>query len=743
MKTYHDGRVTVHGGDCLAVLAELPADSFDAVCTDPPYHFASIVKRFGADNAAPTKAHGAYKRHARGFMNQKWDGGQIAHEPETWAAVLRVMKPGAHLVAFHAPKNWHRLAVAIEDAGFEIRDTLLWLFGSGFPKSHNVAAGIEKRRQEDAEPIRRVCRFIRAAMDRQGVRSPALVHHFGNCHHRLIDHWAARDTDSQPSLPTTEQWATLKTVLGLSDEMDAEVARLNGRKGEFGEAYKAREIVGEVEEWTDRTNYALTSRDGLKRGGAISEAAREWEGWGTALKPAVENIVLARKPSDYSPEWVTMNRLLNELGGCLWSMLSAKDAASHFGLSPDEHKRLASAQWGVESASNIRAALCDQMATPLFEWALISSLSTVFSWRSTLDAIWNSGNTSITATELRTTTDWRTLKSFLSQITPDIIIRDQLPEARSNAPAFLAARLFSGTLAQLSATLEQPALANAIAPFARHFRDVDDLSPAFEPIILARRPLVGTIAANVMKHGTGAINIDACRVGHASADDLAISQSKNPGRSDLVTSATYGAGRPQQSVNALGRWPANVVHDGSDEVVSGFPAEAGSNSMTSGKPAVDGFLRSIGGNRCHDTRDSGSASRFFYTAKADADDRLGSKHPTVKPLDLMQWLVRLITPPGGHILDPFAGTGTTAEAALREGFRCTLIEREAEYLADIDRRMAHVFDGEVGRSVAVAKTKPDSTAPAPLLDYIEATKTSKQPGRRAYGKFARHWGKSI
>jgi hypothetical protein len=246
-----------------------------------------------------------------------------------------------------------------------------------------------------------------------------------------------------------------------------------------------------------------------------------------------------------------------------------------------------------------------------------------------------------------------------------------------------------------------------------------------------------------MKHGTGAINIDACRVGHASADDLAISQSKNPGRSDLVTSATYGAGRPQQSVNALGRWPANVVHDGSDEVVSGFPAEAGSNSMTSGKPAVDGFLRSIGGNRCHDTRDSGSASRFFYTAKADADDRLGSKHPTVKPLDLMQWLVRLITPPGGHILDPFAGTGTTAEAALREGFRCTLIEREAEYLADIDRRMAHVFDGEVGRSVAVAKTKPDSTAPAPLLDYIEATKTSKQPGRRAYGKFARHWGKSI
>jgi DNA modification methylase len=666
VKTYHDGRVTVHGGDCLAVLAEIPADSFDAVCTDPPYHFASIVKRFGGRNAAEAMSNGAtgvYRRASKGFMQKTWDGGQIAHESETWAAVLRVLKPGGHMVAFHAPKNWHRLAVAIEDAGFEIRDTLLWLFGSGFPKSHNVGKAI------DCE-------------------------------------------------------------LGAEREVVGFHERENLRKNRAG--------------FANHPDRPLASAGKLALTAPASGLAKQFDGWGTALKPAVENIVLARKPSDYSPEWVTMNRLLNELGGCLWSMLSAKDAASHFGLSPDEHERLASAQWNAEHASNIRAALCDQMATPLFEWALISSLSTVFLWRSTLDAIWNSGNTSITATELRTTIDWRTLKSFLLQITPDIIIRDQLPEARSNAPAFLAARLFSGTLARLSATLEQPALENAIAPFARHFRDADDLSPAYEPIILARKPLVGTIAANVMKHGTGALNIDACRVGHASADDLAISQSKNPGRSDLVTSATYGAGRPQQSVNALGRWPANVCHDGSDEVVSGFPDAGGGYGVRGESPNWGPASKGGGTLERVGFGDSGSAARFFYTAKADADDRLGSKHPTVKPLDLIQWLVRLITPPGGHILDPFAGTGTTAEAALREGFRCTLIERESEYLADIDRRMAHVFDGEVGRGVAIAKTKPDSTAPAPLLDYIEEAKAStKHPGRRAYGKFARHWGKPI
>lgn len=143
MSSYHNGRVTVWHGDCRDVLAGFDENSFDSAVVDPPYHFASIVKRFG--NGSPNETGSPIlKRHSRGFMNTKWDGGQIAHEPDTWAAVLRVLKPGAHLVAFHAPKNWHRLACAIEDAGFEIRDNLLWLFGSGFPKSHNISVAIDK-----------------------------------------------------------------------------------------------------------------------------------------------------------------------------------------------------------------------------------------------------------------------------------------------------------------------------------------------------------------------------------------------------------------------------------------------------------------------------------------------------------------------------------------------------------------------------------------------------------------------
>jgi site-specific DNA-methyltransferase (adenine-specific) len=128
--------------DCLVALPRLAAEGFRAhsVVTDPPYHLTSIVKRFGAANAAPAKheTDGAYARASRGFMGKQWDGGDIALRPETWRLVFDCMLPGAYLLAFGGTRTWHRQAVAIEDAGFEVRDTLAWMFGSGFPKSHNL-----------------------------------------------------------------------------------------------------------------------------------------------------------------------------------------------------------------------------------------------------------------------------------------------------------------------------------------------------------------------------------------------------------------------------------------------------------------------------------------------------------------------------------------------------------------------------------------------------------------------------
>jgi hypothetical protein len=163
----------------------------------------------------------------------------------------------------------------------------------------------------------------------------------------------------------------------------------------------------------------------------------------------------------------------------------------------------------------------------------------------------------------------------------------------------------------------------------------------------------------------------------------------------------------QERGRVVGRWPGNVIHDGSEEVVKGFPDAPGQQYATC--PQYDRnanvYGKFAGVTLAEPRGDEGSAARFFYTAKADQVDRIGSRHPTVKPLDLMQYLVRLVTPKGGLVLDCFAGTGTTGEAAFREGFRAILIEREAEYLKDIERRIALCMAGPVERANAAMKAK--------------------------------------
>lgn len=377
MESFLNGKVRLHRGDCLEVLATLEPESVDSCVTDPPYH---LTNNTGTRSPYPGQYTpiGQPKKPKGGFMGKQWDGGDIAFNPLTWELVFRVLKPGAHLLAFSGTRTYHRMACAIEDAGFEIRDQIAWTYGSGFPKSHNIGNGL-----------------------------------------------------------------------------------------------------------------------------------------GTALKPAWEPIVLARKP------------------------LSEK-----------------------------------------------------------------------------------------------------------------------------------------------------------------------SVAANVLKHGTGAINVDGCRV--ATTDKW--EYPNGPG--GCKSSEFHYQGRantPAQS-NSLGRFPANLIHDGSEEVLDGFPSEAGGGFGKRGgernsEYGFGGTMQEVGFG------DSGSAARFFYTAKADADDRLGSKHPTVKPLDLMQYLVRLITPKGGVCLDPFAGTGTTAEAAFREGFHSLLIEREPEYQADIVKRMGLVLAGPEERRAATVEQLPHTDLP--------------------------------
>ena len=175
------------------------------------------------------------------------------------------------------------------------------------------------------------------------------------------------------------------------------------------------------------------------------------------------------------------------------------------------------------------------------------------------------------------------------------------------------------------------------------------LKPALEPITVARKPFKGTVANNVLTHGTGAINIDECRVGTEEIEQGRF------GRKVADSTSYHDKLKPTERTIAVGRWPANVIHDGSDEV----------------------------------TQLTGDAARFFYCAKANKKDREdGNNHPTVKPTDLMAYLCRLVTPPGGIVLDPFMGSGSTGKAAIREGFSFIGIERDEEYFEIASSRVA-------------------------------------------------------
>lgn len=214
------------------------------------------------------------------------------------------------------------------------------------------------------------------------------------------------------------------------------------------------------------------------------------------------------------------------------------------------------------------------------------------------------------------------------------------------------------------------------------------LKPAWEPIILARKPLVGTVAANVLEHGTGALNVDGCRIEARTIEGGTLAQNTHlRSRVNKSGGNVFSMGSEPYRSNTAGRWPANVALD--EEAAAMLDAQSGDRqSGDYGRLGYRGFgvgpMPAIQG-------DNGGASRFFYTAKASSGERHyagRNAHPTVKPVDLMRWLCRLVTPPGGLILDPFCGSGSTGVAALAEGFTFIGCELNADYVAMARRRIA-------------------------------------------------------
>jgi hypothetical protein len=440
-------------GDCREILRTLPDCSVDACVTDPPYEI--------------------------GFMGRKWDRTGIAYDVAMWREVLRVLKPGAHLLCFGGTRTWHRIACAIEDAGFQVRDSIAWLFASGFPKSLNVSVGID-------------------------------------------------------------------TLLGKAQEREIVGPRIDIKHGvPMSPKQSRRGSAGVTDGWNRpcETDLEYNHNNTHITRGATPES-QQWDGWGTATKPA------------------------------------------------------------------------------------------------------------------------------------------------------------------------------------------------FEPITMARKPLAGTIAANVLKHGTGGLNIDGCRI-EMSAEDFAELQAGVDAirarggtmENSWKNSSDLSGANP---ANPLGRWPANVCLD--EHMAAELDKQSGDRpGMSGGGKHADDYAGGMFGSiDCEHTarNDNGGASRFFFCAKASRSERdaglddfdpstaaeatdskdgqprldcprtgagrtggARNTHPTVKPLALLQWLCRLVTPPGGIVIDPFTGSGSGGVAASLEGFRFIGMDLEALYVDFSRARISHAVGG--------------------------------------------------
>ena len=476
--------ITLCRGDCRKVLATLPAESIDACVCDPPYDLTS-GKRGGSGPASlNTSSPAGLSRVTTGFMGKTWDGTGVAFDPATWAEVLRVLKPGAHLLAFGGTRTYHRMATAIEDAGFEIRDCVMWIYGQGFPKSLDVSKAIDKRNGHPRQRIR-------------GVRSGVVAGTYAQ------DAWSKEFKDS------------------------------------------------------------VLSSD------PITPAARQWQGYGTALKPAYEPIIVARKPV---------------AGTIVDNVLKHGTGALNIDATRVGTTEAICAHYGTNGAAGHTFGNRQEYVPGI--------AGTVFNTQGRF---------------------------------PSNLILSHHPECRKVGTKKVKSSV-AGAPQQLKTS----------------------------------KGCKGRAWANdASRHPEGhPVNEGLEKPGYADADGL-----------ETVDDYVCHPDCPMKLFPETGPSRSGGVAGWQDKYVGG----------TYSRIERTGYDEA-----------PGSAARFFYCAKTSRKERgEGNTHPTVKPQSLMRYLVRLVTPPGGLVLDPFLGSGSTALAAIAEGFCILGIEQDAGYLRIAKRRLAN------------------------------------------------------
>jgi len=653
---------TLLHGDNLALLATLPDNSIDAVVTDPPYGLGDPPDALAMLRDWLETGHHDVKSK-RGFMGKAWDN--FVPQPMQWREVYRVLKPGGHVLAFAGTRTQDLMSLGLRLAGFEIRDLVAWVYGC---------------LSEDTE----VLTDQGWVLYHTGIQSRVLAYDVEND----IYQWEKPERWNEYHIESDTAYHI------VSDTTDQIVSRghrcLVEREGKLV-FVPADKLLG-----VERVPYLQNGISSLPQRGSellLEEVLRESEslaktslcerqgeeaprkGTSGAIEPSMEggrDVLQAqgevRKSADQVREMPVADDEHGEEGRVRDGSSAGSGATS--GPTPDST--------GVRSPHRPRR----DKQCPLKPDAVPQQLG---------------------SQEVRARPSYR---ASVATVTP-IPYRGVMWCPTVSTGAFVARRNGKVFVTGNSGFPKSHNLEGEWEGYGTA------LKPALEPITLARKPLEGTVAANVLKWHTGAINVDGCRVPtDATVDDPRLGGA-GIWSTGKMAKHTYGeyAGRAVGSSPA-GRWPANLIHDGSDEVVGLFPQSKGqlAASRADGAPmgnAVYGAMR-------HSTvpmqprGDSGSAARFFYCAKVSPSERNAglsdlpdkewkgdgaaipqrgerpfnpskNNHPTVKPIALMRYLCRLITPPGGSVLDPWMGSGSTGVACKEEGFRFIGMEQDEGY----------------------------------------------------------------
>ena len=610
-----------------------------------------------------------------GFMGKKWDSTGIAYDVSVWVECLRVLKPGGHVLAFGGSWTFHRMAVAIEDAGFEIRDSIAWMYGSGFPKSLDVSKAIDKRR-DDSKEAAKVAKYLLSYNKFEtlsGFRQHLNIKIIGEEHSGgSAQGWTtvSPNTVTKARVPKWEQWLELKELLGLGEEMDAEVWRLNGRKGTPGEAWENRVVTGihtaSAAHQVWMANYsdhvALPPKE--MKNAAHTAEAQQWEGWGTALKPAFEPIVVGRKPFAKGST-VAANVLLWGVGGLNIdaSRVEAKDQA----VLDAAVKRMSGNS--VEGALNMAGKSTIQPVSAQGRWPANVILDEYSA--GLLDE-----QSGVTAS--KTQGRGQSFGMFGERGETEDTVRGHTDSGGASRFFYCAkaSKRDRNEGVNLCKCDKLTAWENA-EPKASHQPDTDHLAPR-----------VISESGTTSNTDTGWNTSSSGKSTTAPSSETTKSTTLT-GISSTTTSGTSLTSTPL-ATNVFTRDVNSEMENG------GSPARFAKISSQS-EPNIGISAERAG----FSTGDADPATSASLSSPNKSGEKLCANcggvtvgHPTVKPTALMRYLIKLVTPPGGTVLDPFTGSGSTGKAALLDGYNFVGAEFTEEYLPIIEGRLRWAYEQE-------------------------------------------------